>query len=113
MASLQGTSEMGLEKGQIRIDAEETISSREKVMEMTYSLSPKTRMTGYHRKVTGARLGTHKRRLPFGQHSNDLVERCSGGFKFSWPQVETEQGHRNKTPPRLLGATLCDDGCLQ
>lgn len=64
---------MGLEKGQTRIDAEETISSREKVMEMIYSLSLKTRMTGYHRKATGARLGTHKRRLPFGQHSNDLV----------------------------------------
>lgn len=74
MASLQGTSETGLEKYQHRRDAEETISGKEKVMKMTYSLSPKTRMTGYHRKVTGSRLGAHKRRLPFGQHSNDIAE---------------------------------------
>lgn len=112
MASLQGSSETGLEKGQHRRDAEETISGREKVMEMTYSLLPKTRMTGYHRKVTGARLGAHKRRLPFGHHSNDLAEGCSGGFKFSWPQQETEQGHRNKIPQSLSPA-MCDDGCLQ
>lgn len=101
MASLQGTSETGLEKGQHGRDAEETISGREKVMEMTYSLSPKTRMTGYQRKVTRGRLGAHKITLPFGQHSNGLVEGCSGGFKFSWPQLETEQDHRNKIPLKV------------
>lgn len=46
MASLQGISETGLEKGRHRRDAEETISGREKVMEMTHSLWSKTRITG-------------------------------------------------------------------
>lgn len=59
MASLQGISETGLEKGRHRRDAEETISGREKVMEMTHSLWSKTRITGCHRKATGARLGAH------------------------------------------------------
>lgn len=35
MASLQGTSERGLGKGQQRRDAEENISGKEKVVEMT------------------------------------------------------------------------------
>ena len=68
---LSETGLLSLEKSQDRRDAEETINGREKVVEMTYSLSPNTRMMGHHRKVTGARLRVHKRRLSFGQHRND------------------------------------------
>lgn len=42
-----------------------------------------------------------------------LAEGCSGGFKFSWPQVEIKQDHGNKIPQRLLGATMCSNGSLR
>lgn len=64
---LSETRLLSLEKSRDGRDAEETINSREKVVEMTYSLSPNTRMMGLHRKVTGARLRAHKRRLSSGQ----------------------------------------------
>lgn len=68
---LSETRLLNLEKSWDRRDAEETINVREKVVEMTYSFSPNTRMMGHRRKVTGARLRAHKRRLSFGQHRND------------------------------------------
>lgn len=62
---------LSLDKSWDRRDDEETINGREKVTEMTYSLLSNRRMMRHHRKVTGARLRAHKKRLSFGQHRKD------------------------------------------
>lgn len=67
---LSETGLLSLEKSRDRRDAEETINGRE-VVEMTCSLLPNTRMVRHYRKVTGARLRAHKRRLSIGQHRKD------------------------------------------
>lgn len=113
MASLQGTSDTGLEKGQDRRDAEGTISGREKVVEMTYSLSPKTRMTGHHRKVTRAGSGYTKGDFPLGNTVMSLLEDAQEDSSLADPNWRLNKVTETKSPPRSLSATVCDDGCLQ
>lgn len=114
MASLQGMIETGLlslENSWERRYAEETINSREKVVEMTYSLLPNTRMTGCLRKVMGIRLRAHKRRLSFGQHRNDLQD-SSLKDVLEALSLAGPKGRLNKIPQRLLSPIMCSNGSL-
>lgn len=101
MASLQGTSDTGLEKGQDRRDAEGTISGREKVVEMTYSLSPKTRMTGHHRKVTGAGSGHTKGDFPLGNTIMTLLEDAQEDSSLAGPNWRLNKVTETKFPPKV------------
>lgn len=61
---LSETGLFSLEKSWDKRDAEETINVREKVVEMTYSLLPNTRMMGHDRKEPGS--GHTKGDFPLG-----------------------------------------------
>lgn len=101
MASLQRTSETGREKGQHRRDAEETISGRQKVMEMTDSLLPKTRMTGYHRKVTGVKLGHTKGDFPLDNTVMTLLKDAQEDSSLAGPNWRLNKVTETKSPPKV------------
>lgn len=119
---LSETGLFSLEKSWDKRDAEKTINVREKVVEMTYSLLPNTRMMGHDRKVTGARLRAHKRRLSFGQHRNDprdsSLKDVLEASSLAVPKWRPNKITETKSPkgywvPSCVAMEVCTENCLQ
>lgn len=87
---------------------------------MSYSHSPTTKMTGHHRKVTGARLRAHKRTVSFGQHRNDpwdsllkdvLEASCSAVPKRRLNKITETKSPKGYWVPSCIAMEVCTEDC--